>query len=288
MEDNKKEPGGERPETLDGIVADILDRAVVADRHGARETSNESVAALLRDIADRIKAAQGRQIDENTSDGYHTFKELYRYRMLYNAAFFNLLARFTRVPVVKSCRHSDGEKCFGGGWFIVVAQLPTGQVSNHYEKSSWHLFDVPVVELAPTWDGHTPNDAADRLEAFLSEPHSALATGNAAELRNALIATVKLCSHNNNDFGSTIVRELLTHMDMIKAAARAALSTPARNCDVGTAEEQAERYGCYCDKFTSDRMHCETCPYCGKIPFGRCEFAWAQMPYEAAEKGGVE
>lgn len=56
MEDNKKEPGGERPETLDGIVVDILDRAVVADRHGARETSNESVAALLRDIANRIKA----------------------------------------------------------------------------------------------------------------------------------------------------------------------------------------------------------------------------------------
>lgn len=26
------------------------------------------------------------------SDGYHTFNELYRYRMLYNAAFFNELA----------------------------------------------------------------------------------------------------------------------------------------------------------------------------------------------------
>lgn len=61
MEDNKKEPGGERPETLDGIVVDILDRAVVADRHGARETSNESVAALLRDIANRIKAAAKRE-----------------------------------------------------------------------------------------------------------------------------------------------------------------------------------------------------------------------------------
>ena len=53
-----------------------------------------------------------------------------------------------------------------------------------------------------------------------------------------------------------------------------------RNCDVGTAEEQAERYGRYCDKFTRDGMHCEACPCCGKIPFGKCEFAWAQMPYE--------
>lgn len=29
----------------------------------------------------------------NVSDGYHTFNELYRYRMLYNAAFFNELAK---------------------------------------------------------------------------------------------------------------------------------------------------------------------------------------------------
>ncbi len=62
-----------------------------------------------------------------------------------------------------------------------------------------------------------------------------------------------------------------------------ALAKPPRNCDVGTAEEQAERYGRYCDKFTRGRMHCETCPCCGKIPFGKCEFAWAHMPYEANE-----
>lgn len=29
----------------------------------------------------------------NVSDGYHTFNELYKYRMLYNAAFFNELAK---------------------------------------------------------------------------------------------------------------------------------------------------------------------------------------------------
>ena len=32
-------------------------------------------------------------IDENTSDGYHTFKELYEYRLLYNAGMFNELHR---------------------------------------------------------------------------------------------------------------------------------------------------------------------------------------------------
>ena len=64
------------------------------------------------------------------------------------------------------------------------------------------------------------------------------------------------------------------------AAAMRAYKGEPRNCDVGTAEEQAERYGRYCDKFTNDSMQCETCPCCGKIPFGKCEFAWAQMSYE--------
>ena len=50
----------------------------------------------------------------NVSDGYHTFNELYRYRMLYNAAFFNELAKGD-VKVCKSHKHYDGEECFGGG-----------------------------------------------------------------------------------------------------------------------------------------------------------------------------
>lgn len=103
------------------------------------------------------------------SDGYHTFNELYRYRMLYNAAWFNTVLHGKLNPreVVKSHKHNDGEECFGGGWFIVMAQLPTGQISNHYENKYWYLFDVPEVEKAPKWDGHTPEQAAERIEKYL-------------------------------------------------------------------------------------------------------------------------
>jgi hypothetical protein len=112
------------------------------------------------------------------SDGYHTFDELYYYRMLYNAAFFNSLAFYdnwadgswhVEYDVHKSKRHSDGEECFGGGWFIVMAELPTGQVSNHYEMKYWDLFHIPEKEKANVWDGHTPQDAAERLEKFLRQ-----------------------------------------------------------------------------------------------------------------------
>jgi hypothetical protein len=104
----------------------------------------------------------------NISDGYHTFDELYEYRMLYNALSFNLLHE-KGVKVEKSLRHSDGELCFGGGWFIVIAELPNvGQVSNHYEKEHWNLFKVKEVDVPSiAYDGHSPKDAAERLYKFL-------------------------------------------------------------------------------------------------------------------------
>ena len=100
------------------------------------------------------------------SDGYHTFNELYYYRLLYNAAFFNLLPK---EWVHKSKRHHNGEECFGGGWFIVMANLPTGQISNHYELKDWDLFQIPEKIIADEWDGHTPQEAADRLHKYLLE-----------------------------------------------------------------------------------------------------------------------
>lgn len=104
-------------------------------------------------------------------DQHHSMEEMYRYRLLYNAhAAHGWIAAGT--PVVKSWRHSDGELCFGGGWFIVTATLPTGQVSNHYESAAWDLFQVPEVDLPPEWDGHTPADAADRLERHLQGERS--------------------------------------------------------------------------------------------------------------------
>lgn len=101
------------------------------------------------------------------SDGYHTFNELYEFRKVYNAAFFNELAKQGKCNVVKSKRHNDGEECFGGGWFIVMAELPTGQVSNHYELKDWDLFKCEEVEKAPQWDGHTPQDVVKRITDYL-------------------------------------------------------------------------------------------------------------------------
>ena len=101
------------------------------------------------------------------SDGYHTFDELYEFRKVYNAALFNEWAKFDipQYNVHKSIRHNDGELCFGGGWFIVVAVLPKGQISNHYELKDWDLFKIPEKEKALfEFDGHTSNDVINRLK----------------------------------------------------------------------------------------------------------------------------
>lgn len=117
------------------------------------------------------KGAQEYRDYGQVSDGYHTFDELYHYRALYNAAWFNTVmhGKYGRTEVVKSRKHPDGKFCFdaGGEWFIVMATLPTGQISNHYHDDYWDLFNVPEVETAPEWDGHTPQEAAERIEKYL-------------------------------------------------------------------------------------------------------------------------
>lgn len=111
------------------------------------------------------------EVTGSTSDGFHTFDELYEFRMLYHAAFVNVLEASRTIGVgggatVKSLKHSDGEFCFGGGWFIVVTELPHGQISNHYESKHWDLFRVPAVDIPPAFDDHTSEDVIERLRMF--------------------------------------------------------------------------------------------------------------------------
>lgn len=121
-------------------------------------------------IADRRRVGlEAIKVTGDTSDGYHTFNELYDYRRVYNAALFNEWASQGKYDVHKSWKHSDGEDCFGGGWFIVVAELPTGQVSNHYEAQYWDNFVIPSKDIANEYDGHTPKQALERIAELKSQ-----------------------------------------------------------------------------------------------------------------------
>lgn len=121
----------------------------------------------LQEIQAEIENLPDNQIGR-IRDSYHSFNELYEYRKVYNALLFNTWAKQNKYDVQKSIRHSDGELCFGGGWFIVVAQLPTGQVSNHYKMDDWDMFKVPELTMPIEYDGHTPEIALSRMIKFLS------------------------------------------------------------------------------------------------------------------------
>jgi len=119
------------------------------------------------------------KIDGNTSDGYHTFNELYEFRMLYNALLFNEWYKHGKYNAHKSWKHHDGNWCFDKEkeWFIVCAMTPAGMITNHYSKEYWDLFLIPNEEKCLyEFDGHTSQDVAERLhETLITEIEKAKA-----------------------------------------------------------------------------------------------------------------
>lgn len=88
------------------------------------------------------------------SDGYHTFNSLYDQRVV----LFATLCNAFKGLFWKSKKHSDGEDCFGGGWFIVGVTTPKGNYTYHYELKHWDMFKCEVLDKAPEHDGHTDKD----------------------------------------------------------------------------------------------------------------------------------
>lgn len=96
------------------------------------------------------------------SDGSHTFDELYYHRMM----LFSVICKQNQSLAWKSKLHDDGTMM--EGFFIVGITTPEGEYSYHYLLEHWDAFDVKVLEYAPVWDGHTPEDIT-RLLSLVSK-----------------------------------------------------------------------------------------------------------------------
>ena len=133
--------------------------------------------------------------------------------------------------------------------------------------------------------------------------------GNAAKMRKELEEIVDMVTYYFPDFTiprdddelrDSIIDKAIDYTslrdDFIKAViiARDAISAPPRNCDVGTVEEQAERFRRFCEthkpyesQFTEEGEL--LCPSTGceliACNYGQCALAWSQMPYE---EGGTK
>lgn len=91
-------------------------------------------------------------IDGSTSDGYHTFDELYEHRMV----LFSVVSNQNKDLAWKSLLHNDGTMF--DDYFIAGIKTPEGQYTYHYHIDAWDKFDVKELERAPEWDGHKPED----------------------------------------------------------------------------------------------------------------------------------
>lgn len=107
-----------------------------------------------------IKLMDGsvQEINGETSDGYHTFNELYHHR----AVLFSVICNAAPELAWKSKLHDTGDMY--DGMFIVGIETPEGQATYHYDIDPyWDMFHVKELERAPKWDGHTPTQAIERI-----------------------------------------------------------------------------------------------------------------------------
>lgn len=104
-------------------------------------------------------------VSPDTSDGFHTFRELYQHRH----SLFLLLLRWCpsqAQPWWSRQHHPGGEPMFPG-YVIAGLETPHGPISYHLPED-WAniLIAAGVTELpaAPPWDGHTSDDVIERLQ----------------------------------------------------------------------------------------------------------------------------
>ena len=121
--------------------------------------------ALAADALKLLKAQE--PITGETSDGYHTFNELYHHR----AVLFSVIVMNYPDKAWKSKKHHDGTMY--NGMFIVGIDTPDGQATYHYDIDPyWDMFKCHVLDNAPEWDGHTAAQAIERIGKLKAqEPH---------------------------------------------------------------------------------------------------------------------
>lgn len=103
---------------------------------------------------------------EDVSDGYHTYKELYHHRAL----LFRVICGMFPDRAWKSLKHDDDKNNpMYDGMFIIGIETPKGQATYHYDIDPyWNIFYfVQEIDHAPIYDGHTPEDAINRLQSLI-------------------------------------------------------------------------------------------------------------------------
>ena len=102
------------------------------------------------------------------------------------------------------------------------------------------------------------------------------------KLREALEALLNL-AYEVEDMNSDSGPRTSMPTKFVIDTAKAALSEPIKNCEVGTADEQLTRHGDWCAMRPTTAHPCLDRGWCRK-----CFADWSQMPYEGGGNDGNE
>lgn len=92
-------------------------------------------------------------VNEDISDGYHTFNELYEHR---NLLFINLCLAHKEKSFWKKDQNT-------AGWFVLYLETPSGQISYHIQEYFRPLLKDITEDPQHEWDGHKSDDVIFRL-----------------------------------------------------------------------------------------------------------------------------
>lgn len=198
----------------------------------------------------------------------------------------------TIADIVSEMRECDGYRAYYDGGL-------------HHESREESVVDVDYLhdfanrleaawkrEKSQSWHHREMEEVILRHEKEVAELKNQI--GNAAAMREALEFCIKQMSDAicDKDFGDDIVY-LVGCMKTCIERLKAAIEKSPRNCDVGTAEEQTQRYRRFCTahKYVGSDFSnmCRgfgknRCPFFSSRTKSQCEFAWAQMPYESNQE----
>ena len=153
------------------VLMEIRDNCVPKDGEAYDDPKRMEKYDALNAAIDLINNPS-QLVTGDTSDGYHTFNELYHHR----AVLFSVIVKAFQEKAWKARLHHDGTMY--DGMFIVGIDTPYGQASYHYDiEPYWNMFACRELERAPEWDGHTPAQAIERIGRLVPVRHGKWSKG---------------------------------------------------------------------------------------------------------------
>lgn len=170
-------------------------------------------------------------------------------------------------------RHMDGTMYRDVDW--VYTKGTVKRLADRIEAAANHQFH-DTTKMIPE------EVAVSKMETTTPTCGKSSQVGNAAAMRDALAQAQRVLH-------CAIVADILKGEDAHEAlnAVTTSLSSPIRNCDVGTAEEQYERWRSNCGHGIPECFSgCKVYKRASELGLSNrsikrsCKFVWAQMPYE--------